>query len=253
MTTIQNADEARALLECRDRRKWSSLLFGLAERHGFPSVFFAIKQSRAASFHTAFVETNLSPRWRRIYERERFAEIDPVVAHCRGHAYPLNWDAGTFVTERERLLYERARFHGLVSGIAYPVPGLRGEAGILCFASPVHGCPGPDVRASLALVRDYVCESHRRFALATTVPPSGAPTPLTPRELECLQWVTAGKTSWEMAQILSCSEATINFHISNVTRKFGVQTRSQAAIRAISEGIVIPGQGDAFRLSAYQR
>lgn len=242
MTVIENADEARALIECRDRSQWSALLFSLAERHGFPSVFFAIKRSRAAPCRSAFVETNFSRGWWRMYETEGFSEIDPVLAHCRRHAHPLTWDERTAATERERVVYECARQHGLASGIAYPVFGPLGEAGILCFASADSARSTPlasaHVRASLALMRDYVCESHRRIARSKSAP--SAATTLTPRELECLQWVTAGKTTWEMSRILCCSEATINFHISNVTRKFGVQTRRQAAIRAISEGIVVP-------------
>ncbi|WP_376767374.1 helix-turn-helix domain-containing protein [Paludibacterium denitrificans] len=38
---------------------------------------------------------------------------------------------------------------------------------------------------------------------------------LTPREKECLSWVSAGKTSWEIARILNVAEATVIFHISN--------------------------------------
>lgn len=242
MTVIENADEARALIECQDRSAWSSLLFRLADRYGFSSVFFAIKRSRAAPCRSAFVETNFPRGWWRMYETERFSEIDPVLAHCRRHAHPATWDERTAVTEREQVLYECARQHGLASGIAYPVHGPLGEAGILCFASADGAGSTPlasaNVRASLALMRDYVCESHRRIARSKGAP--SAATTLTPRELECLQWVTAGKTTWEMSRILCCSEATINFHISNVTRKFGVQTRRQAAIRAISEGIVVP-------------
>jgi LuxR family transcriptional regulator, quorum-sensing system regulator LasR len=242
MNAIENVDEARALLECRDRKKWSALLFGLAERNGFPSVFLAIKKSWAASWCTAFVETNISPSWWEAYESEHFSTNDPISAHCRRHAQPLIWDAQTFVTEHERVLYECGRQHGLASGIAYPVHGPLGEAGMLCFASADGGYASTfasaNVCASLALMRDYVCESHRRIARSKRS--ASVATSLTPRELECLRWVTAGKTTWEMSRILSCSEATINFHISNLTRKFGVQTRRQAAIRAISEGIVVP-------------
>jgi LuxR family transcriptional regulator, quorum-sensing system regulator LasR len=242
MNDIEHADEARALIECQDRSQWSSLLFKLAERHGFPSVFFAIKRSRSAPCRSAFVETNFSRGWWRLYETERFSEIDPILAHCRRHAHPLTWDERTAATERERVLYECARQHGLATGIAYPVHGPLGETGILCFASAESTFPpafsSESVRASLALVRDYVCESHRKIARLKRQPSEA--TTLTPRELECLQWVTAGKTTWEMSRILCCSESTINFHISNVTRKFGVQTRRQAAIRAISEGIVAP-------------
>ncbi len=91
----------------------------------------------------------------------------------------------------------------------------------------------------LALLRDYVFESSVRF-----IKPSAAALPpdihLTRRELECLKWVMDGKSSWEIASILSCSEATVNFHITNVRDKFHVRTRQQAVVKAISAGLIVP-------------
>ena len=63
---------------------------------------------------------------------------------------------------------------------------------------------------------------------------------LTKRELEVLQWVMAGKSSWEIARITSCSEATVNFHLANVRQKFDVNTRQQAVVKAIALGMLIP-------------
>jgi DNA-binding CsgD family transcriptional regulator len=54
---------------------------------------------------------------------------------------------------------------------------------------------------------------------------------LTDREIEALTWVARGKSSTDIAVIMSVSERTVNFHIQNVIRKLGVATRVQAAIR----------------------
>ena len=42
---------------------------------------------------------------------------------------------------------------------------------------------------------------------------------LTERECDVLRWVSEGKTSWEISQIFSISENTINFHITNIKQK----------------------------------
>ena len=63
---------------------------------------------------------------------------------------------------------------------------------------------------------------------------------LTKRELEVLNWVMVGKSSWEISKITNCSEATVNFHIGNVRQKFGVSTRQQALVKAIGMGILTP-------------
>lgn len=56
-------------------------------------------------------------------------------------------------------------------------------------------------------------------------------TPLTPKEHVVLHWGSLDKSSREIAQILGCTEATINFHFSNIRRKFNVYSRSPARYR----------------------
>ncbi|HVW52726.1 MAG TPA: LuxR C-terminal-related transcriptional regulator [Trinickia sp.] len=36
---------------------------------------------------------------------------------------------------------------------------------------------------------------------------------LTPRELECLKWIAAGKSSWEISHIIGISEHGVLYHI----------------------------------------
>jgi DNA-binding CsgD family transcriptional regulator len=63
---------------------------------------------------------------------------------------------------------------------------------------------------------------------------------LTPREQECLLWVTEGKTTWETSQILNISERTVTFHLQNTVDKLGVVNRQQAVARAVALGIIRP-------------
>ncbi len=65
-----------------------------------------------------------------------------------------------------------------------------------------------------------------------------APPALTPREEEVLYWCSCGKTSWEISQILSCKESTVNFHVSNVLRKLSVHSRVAAVIKALHFGML---------------
>ena len=51
---------------------------------------------------------------------------------------------------------------------------------------------------------------------------------LSPRELEVLMWLRLGKTSWDISKILCISERTVNYHVNNIMRKFGVFSRMQA-------------------------
>ena len=57
--------------------------------------------------------------------------------------------------------------------------------------------------------------------------------PITKRESEVLYWVSYGKTSWEISQILDMSPRTVNKHLEQVFRKLGVDNRTSAAAISI--------------------
>lgn len=61
---------------------------------------------------------------------------------------------------------------------------------------------------------------------------------LTNREKEFLQWSEAGKSSWEIAMIVDCSEANVNYHFNNIRRKFGVSSRHLAGKIAREQGLI---------------
>ncbi len=64
------------------------------------------------------------------------------------------------------------------------------------------------------------------------------PIKLTLREKEILQWTAAGKSSWEIARILSRTEAGVNYHFCNIRRKFGVRSRWVALVMAMELGLI---------------
>lgn len=65
---------------------------------------------------------------------------------------------------------------------------------------------------------------------------------LTERELEVLQYVAEGKTNKEIAQILMITHHTVKAHVASIIRKIGVKNRLDAALIAVTNGIVIPHQ-----------
>ena len=64
---------------------------------------------------------------------------------------------------------------------------------------------------------------------------------LTPRELEVLSLVGAGKANKEIAGELVISERTARTHVSNILAKLGLSSRTQAALWAVREGLVDVG------------
>ncbi len=62
--------------------------------------------------------------------------------------------------------------------------------------------------------------------------------PLSPREVEILQFVTNGLSNKEIAFRLSISQQTVKNHMTSILRKLNVQDRTQAAVTALRHGWV---------------
>ncbi len=61
---------------------------------------------------------------------------------------------------------------------------------------------------------------------------------LTEREYEVLKLVVDGKSNFEIANTLTISEHTAKAHVCNIIQKLVVDDRTQAAVKAIKEGLV---------------
>jgi DNA-binding NarL/FixJ family response regulator len=64
---------------------------------------------------------------------------------------------------------------------------------------------------------------------------------LTAREREALILVAEGRSNRSIADHLVISERTAREHVSHVLQKLGLSSRTQAALLAVKEGLVLPG------------
>jgi DNA-binding NarL/FixJ family response regulator len=51
---------------------------------------------------------------------------------------------------------------------------------------------------------------------------------MTERQREIFEWVKKGKTNWEIAKIIGCSEENVKYHMKNILRILGSYNRTQA-------------------------
>jgi DNA-binding NarL/FixJ family response regulator len=63
--------------------------------------------------------------------------------------------------------------------------------------------------------------------------------PLTKRETDVLQLVAVGKANKEIALDLMIGETTVKSHVRHILGKFGVESRTQAAVHAIRTGSAV--------------
>lgn len=143
--------------------------------------------------------------------------------------------------EQRRLFAEATEF-GLGEGVGIPIHGARGSLAMASMVSD-HGAKGL-ARLMSTVGKDVhlmslAFHNHARELLA--LGRSGRTTvSLTRRERECLLWIAAGKSAWEISRILGISARTVYFHLDNVRAKMGVTNVYHAVVKAIMEGMISP-------------
>jgi DNA-binding NarL/FixJ family response regulator len=83
------------------------------------------------------------------------------------------------------------------------------------------------IQASIdAISRPHIIDAEEHFV------------PLSPREMEILQFVTAGMSNKEIAHKLQISQQTVKNHMTSILKKLNVEDRTQAAVNALRRGWV---------------
>ena len=106
-----------------------------------------------------------------------------------------------------------------------------------------HGeYPINDLVLSLPDVAAQVLMAFRQMAVDEDT--QSIYSPLSPRELQVLDLVAAGRTNKEIAALLDISNQTVKNHVSSILRKLAVNDRTQAVVYAMRRGwikVVLPG------------
>lgn len=147
------------------------------------------------------------------YAEKNYVVRDPVVTELRKTVHTYSWSD---VRERrdlkkadERIIDEATEFN-VTDGLIIPIVTLSGSASIFCPCGPE-----PDLsqraRSAMEIIGIFSHQALSR-ALVKCQRDEAAHTPLTPREREIMQWVAAGKSDEEIADILTIGASTVTSH-----------------------------------------
>lgn len=84
----------------------------------------------------------------------------------------------------------------------------------------------------------YFPKAVREVATAKVKPLPTLVDPLSERELEVIRCIIQGMKNNEIAQSLFLSVETVKSHVSTAMQKLGVRDRTQAAVYALTHGLV---------------
>jgi DNA-binding CsgD family transcriptional regulator len=176
--------------------------------------------------------------WLDEYTARGFFYRDFVVEESRRRMRPFFWSELGPALARPNVeeIFRAARAHGWVDGFAVPIRGAGGYEGLVSLAARETVTLSPVERALLeTAAREFIERCRATVGLGLVLP---ALSELTERELECMRWVSLGKTDSEVGQLLGISKATAHFHVEQVKRKLDVGTRVQAVSLLVLYGAI---------------
>ncbi len=196
----------------------------------------AFLQTVSGPGHHFFFQ-NWPPAWIELYAERNFVAVDYSVAEARRRLAPFTWreaEAERTLSREERALWDTANQWGWPDGISVPIHGPGGYFALIAMAGETRHLDR-EARRELHLLSLAV---HDRCRQLTRLSPVGEPIArLSPRELECLRWVAAGKTDWEIGKIIGLSQTTVKTHVDQGRRKLAAKSRPQAVARMVLFGL----------------
>lgn len=209
----------------------------IAKSMGFEYCAYGIQMPVPVSRPNVALFNNYSDEWRQCYDSRGYLAVDPTVRHAFKSTLPLVWSDQLFAEAPD--FWEDARSHGLKVGWAQASRDASGAVGLLTLARGAETFTETELATNQAKMSWLVQYVHA--AMARLLTPKLAPESrviLTAREKEVLRWTAEGKTAYEISQILSVAERTVNFHINNIVGKLGTANKTQAAVKAAALGLL---------------
>ena len=205
-----------------------------AGKLGFTNAICMRVPEKGEQLDSTFLLNSFPSDWVRHYDEQGYIKADPVVRELFLSYQPFSWSEMAQrrqIGPLERKIMAESADAGMREGFVVPIYQGGGYTGLVSYAGrePVIT---EESRGAVTLASIYLhnkLSSLRRRQEHDTYD-------LTERELECLRWAAAGKSDWEIGQILLISAKTVNYHIENAKRKFGVATRVQAIVCALRYG-----------------
>jgi len=186
---------------------------------------------------TRFFFCNWPTDWQNIYVSRDWAHHDVMMTEAARKMRPYSWEEarnGRKLTDAENEVYVAARRYGWIERLAIPIHGPGGYQGVVTLdakESCNRSVTDTVLLQAMALPLHERCRKERFVQDNTGVA-------LTKREIECIKWVAAGKTDWEIGQLLGLAEATAHFHVERAKKKLNARTRAQAVALLVLQGLL---------------
>lgn len=175
------------------------------------------------------IDTYPEPWARRLMASPLLAD-DPVhMASARTNVGFAWRELGSLIrlSSHQRELLEDAGRHDIGEGFTIPV-NVPGEPCGSCSFAVGFGQALPEAR--LLCAEQIGAHAFRAARRLHDYPSAGRHPRLSRRERECLHWLAAGKTDWEIAAILGIGAETVHHYVKRARAAYDVVSRAQLVV-----------------------
>ncbi len=176
--------------------------------------------------------------FRDLYSHERFYAVDHLAVHARTACEPFRFSDAPYTAgdlQRQERFMQALQTFNMGKGIIVPI-GRPVNIPVCVWLAGEN--PELHDEALLATQMIGLFTASKVRALSRPRQSGVRSGALTKREREVLQWISVGKTSWEISVISGVSERAINNIIADTMNKLDAVTRVQAVVNAIRQGEV---------------
>lgn len=207
---------------------------------GYDRVMYSALANVPAAGAAPAIMRNYPDDWIRHYVAQGYVQSDPVRRACITARRPFAWseiDRSPNFSAKHLRIFPEAKSARLYDGIAVPLHGPYGEVMGVGLASSTGGT---DPLQHLNTINVIATQFHTAYTGLMAPPLAPVAVRLTEREREVLKWCLAGKSNSLIGEILSVSEKTVEFHLTNIFTKLDVSTRVAAVVKALHLGLIMP-------------
>jgi len=183
--------------------------------------------------------TEIAPNgFRDLYVHERFYAADHLAAHARVAYEPFRFSDAPLAPEklqRQKRYLQALGTFDIAQGIIIPI----GRSANMPACAWLGG-RNPELHADAILATQMISlfaasKAQALFSAGQRIEQSSG---LTKREREVLQWAAAGKSAWEIGEILGIAKRTVDEHVQRASRKLNAINRTQAVATALRDGLI---------------
>ncbi|MFM2280698.1 MAG: hypothetical protein RLZZ444_2929, partial [Pseudomonadota bacterium] len=194
-------------------------------------IVFRIPGATTQDLQSVSVITNWPAELLSKYDAAGLLLSSPVIKKIKQSSVPFRYDTNDVVqTIQDRsfgTVTELFNHYHMERGAYFPVADPGGDRGAIGLSGDRE--PFSDYELMQLLM---ICTSvfDRLYQISRKDMRAGDE--LTEREIDCLNWTAAGKTSAEISEILGLSEHTVNHYLNRATKKLDTVNRTQAVAKA---------------------